>query len=166
MANKTILAFTAVCLLFACKSAPSYSKVNPLTNCAVDFKCSETLHKNASLEFKMAEYGNATATIVEQQESLVVELTKDKIVEKGIQDANYREHFLIQLADPKKTVGVSAVQKFVFGKFCYCKGEAGYFEVTDFEVSYTSNGKVGRYVITYSVPNSKIQKQKIEFELR
>lgn len=166
MGNKNIIAIIAFSMLVACKSAPTYTTVQQLNSCATDFTCKEKLSKNSALEYKIAEYGNSTATITANEESMVVEITRDRIVDKNIQDASYREHFLIEMANPDKTIGVSAIRKFIFGKFCFCKGEAGYFEVKDFEVIYDSNGKVGRYTIIYSVPESRIQKQKIQFELK
>ncbi len=166
MVNKLTIAITVFSMLVACKSAPSYSTVQQINSCATDFSCTEKLSKDSAIEYKIAEYGNSMATIVSSEESLVVEITRDRIVDKNIQDSSYREHFLIEMANPNKTIGVSAVRKFIFGKFCFCKGEAGYFEVKDFEVIYDSNGKVGRYTIIYSVPESRIQKQKIQFELK
>jgi hypothetical protein len=166
MGNKNIIAIIAFSMLVACKSVPTYTTVQQLNSCATDFSCKEKLSKNSAVVYTVAEYGNSTATITENEESMVVEITRDRIVDKNIQDASYREHFLIEMANPEKTIGVSAVRKFIFGKFCFCKGEAGYFEVKDFEVIYDSNGKVGRYTIIYSVPESRIQKQKIQFELK
>ena len=63
-----------------------------------------------------------------------------KTVKGNLQDAGYREEIIFELDnfDPIK-LGSSSLQKtkMLFGRFCFCRGQTGYYKVTEgtFEIA-------------------------------
>ncbi len=67
----------------------------------------------------------------------------DKIVKGNLQDAGYREELLFEIpaAGPVdlKADGFGQTNM-LFGRFCYCKGQTGYYRVSNGQLSIDKNG--------------------------
>ncbi len=115
---------------------------NSNTGCPEVGTCSVVLHKNKSLVVKEDGTGAMYPEMV-QSENMVVEYTYLKEGPAGTADGNYSEtiHFEIPTATTtlNKTNTALSDVKLLYGKHCFCKGEAGYYEVTDGSLQLTKN---------------------------
>ena len=58
-----------------------------------------------------------------------------KMLQKDLQDANYREEVIFEIKNSDTNLILSGEElqttKMLFGRFCYCKGQTGYYLVED-----------------------------------
>ncbi len=107
---------------------------NKSTGCPEEGTCSVVVHKNKSLSIQKDDTGALYPQLVESTNT-VVEYTYFKEGPPGTADGNYSEtiHFEIP-ADTenfsKENASLSDV-KLLYGKHCFCRGEAGYYPITD-----------------------------------
>ncbi|MEM0518099.1 hypothetical protein [Aequorivita flava] len=127
---------------------------NTSSGCPEVGNCSVVLHKNKSLVVKEdgtgALYPEMTAG-----DNMVVEYTYLKEGPEGTADGNYSEtiHFEI----PNNVKKISKVNaslsdvKLLYGKHCFCKGEAGYYPITNGELSISSNNETLTFNLNFEV---------------
>ena len=109
----------------------------PLTlssECPQDGACTVEMLKNKSLEIKTDDLGGIYYEIVAATETSVVLYHYNRKVEKGLQDGQYREDIVFEINNSDSLISLSGSDlqktKMLFGRHCYCKGQAGYFKVT------------------------------------
>ena len=117
--------------------AKNVAKSIPLTlksECPQDGTCNIEVLKDKRLDIKTDDLGGIYYQIVAATETSVVLYHYDRKVEKGLQDGQYREDIVFEInnSDSLISLSVSELQKtkMLFGRHCYCKGQAGYFKVT------------------------------------
>ena len=110
---------------------------NKTTGCPEEGTCSVVIHKNKSLSIEKDEFGALYPQLVDGTNT-VVEYTYLKEGPEGTADGNYSEtiHFEIPAATTTLTKENASLQdvKLLYGKHCFCRGEAGYYTI--------SNGKL------------------------
>ena len=104
------------------------------TGCPEEGDCGVVLHKNKNLAVKEDGTGAMYPEIVDGQ-NMVVVYTYLKKGPPGTADGDYSEtiHFEIPAGNDnfsKENASLSDV-KLLYGKHCFCKGEAGYYPITD-----------------------------------
>lgn len=107
---------------------------NKSTGCPEEGNCGVVLHKNKSLTVKEDGTGAMYPEMIDGQ-NIVVVYTYSKEGPPGTADGDYSEtiHFEIPAATTKlskENASLSDV-KLLYGKHCFCKGEAGYYSITD-----------------------------------
>ncbi len=117
--------------------AKNESKSIPLTlnsECPQDGACAVEVLKDKRLDIKTDDLGRIYYEIVAATESSVVLYHYDRKVEKGLQDGQYREDVVFEINHSDSLISLSGSDlqktKMLFGRHCYCKGQAGYFKVT------------------------------------
>lgn len=132
----TILPF--VLILFSCcgskKTSTTESVIYNLeSNCPDDGICTITVYPNEKLEILTDETGSIYYKKVADKNSGIVHFQYNKTVEEGIQDGQYKEELLFEYNGNNVSLDLSdsALQttKMLYGRHCFCKGEAGYFRV-------------------------------------
>lgn len=127
---------------------------NSSTGCPEVGNCSVVLHKNKSLAVKVdgtgAMYPEMTAS-----ENMVVEYTYFKEGPEGTADGNYSEtiHFEIPATTTtmhKENATLSDV-KLLYGKHCFCKGEAGYYPITNGNLMVKKNNETLTFDLKFKV---------------
>ena len=102
--------------------------------CPEDGKCTTQVFRNKSLEVKTDEFGSVYYQMQDHPETSVVLYQYARNVEKGLQDAQYREEIIFEIkhSDAKITYNDSDLQKtkMLFGRFCFCRGQTGYYKVS------------------------------------
>jgi len=115
---------------------------NKSTGCPEEGTCTLVVHKNKSLSIQEDGTGALYPQLVEGTNS-VVEYTYLKKGPPGTADGDYSEtiHFEIP-ADTQKlskeNASLSEV-KMLYGKHCFCKGEAGYYRITEGKLLVNKN---------------------------
>ncbi|CAM3310968.1 hypothetical protein [Aequorivita lipolytica] len=107
---------------------------NKVTGCPEEGTCSVMVHKNKRLVIKEDGTG-ATYPEMAAGENMVVVYTYSKEGPEGTVDGDYSEtiHFEIPTATTTlRKVDASLTDvNLLYGKHCFCKGEAGYYPVTN-----------------------------------
>lgn len=108
--------------------------INKNSGCPDDGTCGIEVYKNKKLTILDDGTGSLYPEMIEG-DAMVVEYTYFREGPEGTVDGNYSEtiHFEIPQAatNLKKENAALADVNLYYGKHCFCKGEAGYYPVTD-----------------------------------
>ena len=106
---------------------------NKITGCPEEGTCTVVVHKDKKLTVKQDGIG-ATYPEITDGNNIVVEYTYLKEGPSGTADGNYSEtiHFEIpsNMENLSKENASLGDVKLLYGKHCFCRGEAGYYPVT------------------------------------
>lgn len=140
---KKILLLSTAIILFSCKSSKSTDdKINQDVNslssvCADEGDCAFVVHKASSLNI-LEDTTGQIYPLIEQGENIVIEFTYAIKGPEGTMDGDYSEtiHFEITGREDKLNLSNEELSqiKLLFGKHCFCKGEAGYYTVDEGEI--------------------------------
>jgi hypothetical protein len=145
---KRILQITACLLLLSCstkKAGIAIPAVTLTSDCAKNAECSLKIFPYKSMNVKTDEFGRLYYEMVDNPEKNVIQYNYNKIVKGDIQDAGYREELVFEANQngAKELLSESTPQnpKMLFGRFCFCKGQTGYYKVekSDIAVSETDH---------------------------
>lgn len=104
------------------------------SECPQDGTCTVEVLKNKNLVIKTDDLGGIYYEIGAATETSVVVYQYNRKVEKGLQDGQYREDVVFEINNSDSLISLSDNElqktKMLFGRHCYCKGQAGYFKVT------------------------------------
>lgn len=125
-----------------------------VTGCPDEGDCTVKIHKNMNLIIKEDGTGAIYPEMVAGKNT-VVEYTYLKEGPEGTADGNYSEtiHFEI----PASVESLSKVNaslgdvKLLYGKHCFCKGEAGYYPISNGELSVSTNNKTLAFNLNFKV---------------
>ena len=113
-------------------------------NCPPNGTCTIELIPNKLLEFKQDEFGNSYPLISEGEKN-ILKFTYKKNTDKNIQDSNYTEIVYAELDQTITDISLCSKElqtvKLYFGRLCYCKGETGYYPITNGDFSIKKSGK-------------------------
>lgn len=121
--------------------------------CPSDGTCSIKVHQNSKLKIDEDDIGEIYPVIMKGQ-NIVVEYTYLTTGPEGTADGNYSEtiHFEIpsDVKNLNKESAALAEVNLLFGKHCFCPGEAGYYPVTDGKISVVNSGNTLTFDLTFS----------------
>lgn len=125
-----------------------------VSGCPDEGDCTVKIHKNMNLIIKEDGTGAIYPEMVAGKNT-VVEYTYLKEGPEGTADSNYSEtiHFEI----PASVESLSKVNaslgdvKLLYGKHCFCKGEAGYYPISNGELSVSANNKTLAFNLNFKV---------------
>ncbi|MEC4004115.1 hypothetical protein OX283_005570 [Flavobacterium sp. SUN052] len=139
--KKILLLLTSLSLTF-CSSKKEIANKQELilpdynieSLCPSDGKCTIEILRNKSLEIKKDEFGSLYYQVIETLNNTSVIVYKyDRNVPKELQDGNYREEIIFEIKNSDTNLVLSEKElqttKMIFGRFCYCKGQTGYYLV-------------------------------------
>jgi len=156
MTLKTLLPCITCLLLIACKANQSNVEEiqikNPIiSGCPDGGACTFEIIKESSLELKTDDIGKLYPEVQKgNQDVLKFEYIQDQ--DPRIADDGYREVIYIEIDSATKTLELNDLDlrkaKVLFGRFCFCGNQAGYFPVKNgnLKVSSNENG-----TLTYSL---------------
>jgi len=103
-------------------------------DCPENGTCTLELIPNKSIDFKSDEFGNLYP-VINEGTSYVLKYTFTKNPISETEDSNYTEIIYAQLPNPLSEIELINGQlqnvKLNYGRLCFCKGESGYFPVTN-----------------------------------
>lgn len=130
---KKLLAISCL-LLLSCAANQTTAETAVLkSECPKSVACTIELLKGKSMFVKTDSFGGTFYELEDSTEKNVVKYTYSKIVKGNIQDAGYREEVVFEIDKKNSSLSQTdeALQnsKMLFGRFCFCKGETGYYKV-------------------------------------
>lgn len=153
---KLLLCSVSCLLLLSC--APKRDSINnPVVTLTIDCpktsECSLLVTKNKSLIVKKDEWGNVYYVLEDSPGKNVIKYTYSKIVKGNLQDAGYREEVVFEYDASLRSLSGTALQdiKMLFGRFCFCRGQTGYYPVTKGDLIITSGTKEKTATLNFTV---------------
>lgn len=103
------------------------------STCPENGKCSLEIITNKSLEITTDEFGKFYYTLKNDASKSVIHYQYNRTVEEGLQDGQHKEEIVFEINNSDEKISYSdfALQntKMLFGRHCFCRGQAGYFKV-------------------------------------
>jgi len=105
------------------------------SSCPENGTCTIQIQKNKSMNVKTDAFGSVYYTLDDNSSTSVIVYEYKRNVEEGLQDGQHREEIIFEInnSDTAFTLKDENLQntKMLFGRHCFCKGQAGYFKVTE-----------------------------------
>ena len=128
------------------------------SSCPEDGICTIEIIKNKSLLLKNDEIDALYYQMTDNDDTSIIKFEYQKNTEKELQDANYREELIFEIKntdtylklenDNLKTI------KMLFGKHCFCRGQAGYYNVKEGKFNLTKEN--GGYTISLNFITNEV----------
>ncbi len=103
--------------------------------CPSDGVCTTEILKNKSLLIKTDEFGSTYTQTTDSETTSVIVYQYNRIVKGDLQDAGYKEEIIFEINnnDIELTLTNEELQqtKMHFGRFCFCRGQTGYYKVEE-----------------------------------
>ena len=123
----------SVLILFATFCTPKNAVLVTNSSCPKDGNCTVEVLKNKKLLVKTDDTDAIYFDIINDKNCSVVKYTYNRKVEKDLQDASYSEEIIFEVKNDAKNwrfINQNMQNtKLLFGRHCYCKGQAGYFKI-------------------------------------
>ena len=132
--------------MISCKSNYTVSQHmnQEVTTCPENGICTIELIPNKTIIFKTDNIG-VMYPIISEGDKTILKYTYNKNEIKNTQDGSYTEIVYAELPATITPIELTneALQdvKLYFGRLCYCKGETGYFAITNGNFKLTKNDK-------------------------
>lgn len=148
----------------SCSTAQQKIKKQAKTNsanCPSNGTCSATRTLNQGLKIYTDEWGKTYVKLEEKPNSYVLhyEYVRNKSPENYADDF-YREEIYIELPATALNTTLTDQElqevKLVFGRFCYCKGAAGQFVITNGTLKIKHSEKESTIDLTFKAPVPQI----------
>lgn len=172
MAKITIVLFSFLILISCYSLKTSGNKKASVvlkSICPQDGNCSMQLFENKSIAVKQDELGKTYYSLEDNKIKNVLLYSYSRESKDSLQDASYREEIVFEWPNSKKesTLSNDAIQntKMLFGRFCFCKGQTGYYKVTNGTVTLKSNLKTQKGTINFKVDEVPQITKTIAFEI-
>ena len=134
---KTLLCLIVFLILFSCagrKNLHPYTHAALRNGCPKNASCNLQLFANKAMMVKKDEWGNNSYSLEDRLGKNVLLYTYTRIVKGNVQDGGYREEIVFEIDADKevKPLTDAALQntQMLFGRFCFCKGQTGFYKVT------------------------------------
>jgi hypothetical protein len=134
--KKHIFLLPLLVLISSCDSHKTMIKNNDVeiqSECPEAGSCTIEIIKNKSISLITSELGELYYELNDDENTEVIKYEYVKNVPKGIKDASYREEIIFEIKNSETQLSISDVDlqttKMIFGRHCFCKGQAGYFKV-------------------------------------
>ena len=99
--------------------------------CPEDGTCTITVYPNQKLEILTDDIGSIYYNKIDAINYSVFYFQYNKTVEEGIQDGHYQEELIFEFNNENLPLQLGdqslKTSKMLFGRHCFCKGQAGYF---------------------------------------
>ncbi len=136
--------FISLMLVTVCKTSNAVGFLEKATGiseiknheeyCPEDGDCSLKIYKNSSIVLKK-DTTDMYYPVIEKGNNIVVEYTFFIKGPEGTSDGDYSETIHFEIKETTKSLHIeddTLVQvNLLFGKHCFCRGEAGYYKVND-----------------------------------
>jgi len=111
------------------------------SECPLDGKCTIKLIKNKSLNVLADQFGSVYTQQLDSPETSIIVYQYDRNVPKDLQDAHYREEIIFEVNNASLNLTLKdkeiQITKMLFGRFCFCRGQTGYYRVENGTLNLT-----------------------------
>lgn len=127
-------------ILLSCFGCSSQTKVNQSADvvsiqesCPKDGICKVEMFKNKRLVVIPDSLGDLYYELEESKTTTVIKYTYNRNSDNDLADGTYREELLFEINSTTMNLNLSGKElketKMLFGRFCYCKGQTGYYKI-------------------------------------
>ena len=154
-------------LLLACSAQKSVTTATLASDCPKNGTCTTELIKNRTIVLKTDEFGQSYYTLEDSANVNVIKFTYDKTVKGDIQDAGYREEIVFEWNPRTKSLSDVGLQKtkMLFGRFCFCRGQTGYYKITKGRLTVANKSKKRLLTLQFKTDEVPQITQKISISL-
>lgn len=130
-------------------------KTDKMTNaCPAPANCSIEVFANSTLSIKEDTLGKLYP-VIEKGETMVLEYTYSLKGPKGTADGDYTETIHLEIPANTKKVNLKNEAlhdvKALFGKQCFCKGEAGFYKITNGNLTIINKANQLQVTFQYTI---------------
>jgi hypothetical protein len=149
-----------VFLSIGCNSSKNIAPVenNHKTVCPSDGDCTTNIFKNKSLKINTDTTGTLYYNLVDDAKASVIKFEYIKTVNTTFQDNNYSEEIVFEIPNNLDEIVLENQElqtiKMLFGKHCFCRGQAGIYAVQKGKLQLTKNNTSISFKLNLEVPNS------------
>lgn len=145
---KRIALLFVVLSMLSCKckkvaAEQTTTTTNLTSECPKDGTCTIQVIKNKSIIVKKDEFGSLYYTLEESTSKKVIQYNYKRTVKGDIQDANYREEIIFELDSEADNINLTDAAlentQLLFGRFCFCRGQTGYYKINQGKLTVTKN---------------------------
>ena len=124
-------------------------------SCPEEGKCIIEIFRNKRMEFKTDDLGSIYYQTIDSPEYSVIIYQYNLNVDKNLQDGNYREEIIFEIkkSDKKIALNGTALQqtKMLFGRFCFCKGQTGYYKVEQGTLTLNQKNNIVDFNLDFTI---------------
>jgi len=117
-----------------------------VSDCPKDGTCSIEIYEQQKIVVKNDEFGRPYYTLEASDEKKVIRFTYNKKVKENLQDASYKEEVLFEINNQIQNATLKdqdlANVQLLFGRFCYCKGQTGYYKINTGTLNANAQSKI------------------------
>jgi hypothetical protein len=142
---KTISCLAALFCLLSCSTQKQVAlpEIAQLTSeCPKDGVCNVELFDHKSILIKKDDFGRLIYSLEENVAKKVVKFTFTKKAKGNIQDGSYSEEVIFEINSAAENTNLSDSSlentELLFGRFCYCKGQTGYYKISKGNLTISS----------------------------
>ena len=129
------------CQKAAIAATPTKSIIE--STCPENGVCTINIQKNKSMVVKTDEFGSVYYTLEDDSSKSVIVYEYKRNVEEGLQDGQHREEIVFEINNSDTSLSLTGKNlqstKMLFGRHCFCKGQAGYYKVTEGNLNLENN---------------------------
>jgi len=144
--------FGIVLLLFSCKSVKNESfqtaineNITIENSCPTPGNCTVEVMDNTSILLQRDDANMLYPKYIENTCTKVLKFTYTKRMAQEAADGQYKEEVIFEVSKDKNSLSLKNTElsnvKLLHGRFCYCKGSAGYFEINEGDLEI-KDGKI------------------------
>jgi len=161
---KSVFALSIVIMLFSCDSTKSTSdneesnsssskeemsrNISSITlesGCLPAGECAFEVMPHTKMDFKIDGAEMLYPEFVDDIKTNTIKFSYNEDTDKELMDGHYREEVYFEVKNGTKEMDLKDMEltdvNFLYGRFCYCKGSAGYFKVNKGNLTM-KNGKL------------------------
>ncbi|MGO1585345.1 hypothetical protein [Mesonia sp.] len=178
---KSVFTLSLVLIMFSCDSTKSTndkksSEANSLnekeemsrnissvtleSGCLPAGECAFEVIPNTKMDFKIDTAEMLYPEFVDDVQTNTIKFSYNEDTDKELMDGHYREEIYFEVKNGTKEMDLQDMElkdvNFLYGRFCYCKGSAGYFKVDKGNLTM-KNGKLSIEFANGQVPQ-KLEK--------
>lgn len=143
---KKLLLIPVLLTMSFCDTAnPNKSNMTTIINseCPSDGKCTIQLLKNKSMDKKIDGIGKLFYQLVDSDNKSVIIYEYNRNTEEGLQDGQHKEEIVFEIDNGVFDLKLKDAQlenvKMLFGRHCFCRGQAGFFAVSKGTLNLSQN---------------------------
>lgn len=146
------------------------AKVVLTSSCPEDGICKIQVVANKGIVVKQDAFGKNYYTLEDNELKKVVLYSYSRNNKDSLQDGSYREEIVFECDNSIKEVVFSdnAIQKtkMLFGRFCFCKGQAGFYKVVHGTVTFQSHSGIQKGIVSFKIDQVPQIIKTISFEIK
>ena len=134
---------------------PKNNTVAIESECPENGKCTIQIFRNKNMEVKTDEFGSIYQAMNDDSNKSVVVYQYNRNVEEGLQDGQHREEIIFEINNSDAEIQLSDKElqetKMLFGRHCYCKGQAGNFKVEKGTLNLTNKAGIVTVALDFQI---------------